>query len=126
MSTNKPTEAELEILQILWERDQATVREVNESRSRIREVGYTTTLKLMQIMTKKGLLSRRKKGKSHVYKPNYSQSDTQKRMVDRVLQTAFQGSAMSLVLQVLGNKKTSRDELKRIKEYIEKLEGGQK
>jgi len=126
MRKNKPTEAELEILQILWERGRATVREVNESRSRIREVGYTTTLKLMQIMTAKGLLSRRKKGKSHVYKTRYSQSDTQKRMVDRVLQTAFQGSAMSLVLQVLGNKKTSQDELKRIKEYIEKLEGGQK
>ena len=126
MRKNKPTEAELEILQILWERGQVTVREVNESRSKIREVGYTTTLKLMQIMTDKGLLSRRKKGKSHVYKTRYSQSDTQKRMVDRVLQTAFQGSAMSLVLQVLGNKKTSQDELKRIKEYIEKLEGGQK
>ena len=126
MSKNKPTEAELEILQILWEKGQATVREVNESRSRIREAGYATTLKLMQIMTDKGLLSRRKKGKSHVYKTRYSQSDTQKGMVDRVLQTAFQGSATSLVLQVLGNKKTSQDELKRIKEYIEKLEGGQK
>jgi len=79
MRKNKPTEAELEILQILWERGQATVREVNESCSRIREVGYTTTLKLMQIMTDKGLLSRRKNGKSHVYKTRYSQSDTQKK-----------------------------------------------
>lgn len=122
----KPTEAELAILQTLWDRGQATVREVNDDLSKIRDVGYTTTLKLMQIMIQKGLLTREKKGKLHIYKPDITQSDTQRKMLDRILETAFQGSSMNLVMKVLGNRKTSREELKKIKEYIEKLEGGQK
>ena len=126
MANLKPTEAELAILQTLWVRGQATVREVNDELSKIREVGYTTTLKLMQIMTDKGLLSRQKKGKLHIYKPKITQSDTQKKMLDRILETAFQGSSINLMMQVLGNRKTSSEELKKIREYIEKLEGGQK
>ena len=86
MPKPKPTEAELKILQVLWGRGQATVREINDDLSKTRDVGYTTTLKLMQIMTDKRLLSREKEGKLHIYKPNISQSDTQKKLLDRILE----------------------------------------
>lgn len=122
---NKPTDSELEILQILWENGSQTVREVNDRLNQQKQVGYTTTLKFMQIMHEKGLLNREKKGKGHLYTASISQEKTQEQFVDRMLDTVFKGSAMKLVMQALGNKKSSKQELEEIKSFIEKLEKGQ-
>jgi len=120
----KPTESELEILSILWNKGPSTVRIVNDEMSRNKDVGYTTTLKLMQIMTEKGMVERVMDGRTHIYHPIARQEDAQVRMLDRLLETAFGGSASKLVLQALGNHKTSDEELQEIKELIQKLEGG--
>lgn len=119
----KPTESELEILQLLWEKGPSTVREINDELNSRREVGYTTTLKIMQIMAEKGLLTRTKEGRGHVYLPAIEIVDTRQQFLDRLLFGVFGGSASSLVMQVLGNHKTSEAELTEIKNYIEKLEG---
>ena len=120
----KPTESELEILSILWNKGPSTVREVNDEMSRNKNVGYTTTLKLMQIMTEKGMVERVMDGRTHIYHAIARQEDAQVRMLDRLLETAFGGSASKLVLQALGNHKTSDEELQEIKNLIQKLEGG--
>jgi predicted transcriptional regulator len=121
--TIKPTESELEILSILWNKGPSTVRTVNEEMSRNKYVGYTTTLKLMQIMTEKGMVERVMDGRTHIYHAIARQEDEQVRMVDRLLETAFGGSASKMVLHALGNHKTSEEELREIKELIKKLEG---
>ncbi|MFP4472167.1 MAG: BlaI/MecI/CopY family transcriptional regulator [Bacteroidota bacterium] len=121
----KPTESELEILQVLWEKGPSLVRSVNDELNKKREVGYTTTLKLMQIMMEKNLLSRVKEGRGHVYHPRIRQDEAQQQMVDRMLYGVFGGSASSLVMKALGNHQASGEELKEIKAYIEKLEGGE-
>lgn len=122
----KPTESELEILQILWSEDAQTVRQINEKMNKKREVGYTTTLKLMQIMTEKGFLKREKQGRGHVYKPKLKEEDTKKALLNRFLDTAFGGSASSLVMQLLGNSSTSREEIDEIKKLISDYERGKK
>ena len=124
----KPTESELKILKVIWEKGQVTVKVVNEELSleSEKDVGYTTTLKLMQIMAEKGLLTRSKKGRVHVYNSVIQQKDTQKLMLDKLLQNLFSGSASNLVMQALGNHETSKEELDKIKKYIEKFEGGEK
>lgn len=119
----KPTESELVILQLLWEKGPSTVREINDELNSRREVGYTTTLKIMQIMVEKGLLTRTKEGRGHVYSPAIEIVDTRQQFLDRLLFGVFGGSASNLVMQVLGNHKTSEAELEEIKKYIEKLEG---
>ena len=119
---SKPTSAELEILQILWKNDAATVKTVNDILNQKKEVGYTTTLKIMQIMFEKGLLEREKEGRSHIYTPAKKESETQNIMLEKVLETAFGGSASKLVLQALGRSKTSEAELKEIKKFIEQME----
>lgn len=119
----KPTESELEILSILWKNGPSTVRYVNDEMSRNKNVGYTTTLKLMQIMTEKGMVERRMEGRTHIYDALARQEDAQVRMLDRLLDIAFGGSASKLVLQALGNHKTSDEELQEIKDLIQKLEG---
>lgn len=119
----KPTESELEILQVLWEKGSSTVREINDELNSMREIGYTTTLKLMQIMAEKGLLTRTKEGRGHVYSPAIKKDDTRQQFLDRLLFGVFDGSASNLVMQILGNHKTSETELQEIKDYIEKLEG---
>lgn len=119
----KPTESELEILSILWKKGPSTVRVVNDEMGRNKNVGYTTTLKLMQIMTEKGMVERVMEGRTHIYHALARQEDAQVRMLDRILETAFGGSASKLVLQALGNHKTSEEELNEIKELIQKLEG---
>ena len=118
----KPTDAELEILQILWKQGASTVRFVNEAQNKQREVGYTTTLKMMQVMHDKKLLKRDASQRTHVYEANISQEETQKRLLDRMMDTVFGGSAMNLVMQALGNKRTSKKELKEIKDLIQKME----
>ena len=120
----KPTEAELEILQVIWQQGPSTVRSVHEKLAELRDIGYTTTLKNMQNMVQKGLLTRDESAKSHVYATPIPQEKTQKLLIDRLLETAFGGSAGNMVLQALGHRKTSPEELEQIKALIEKLEGG--
>lgn len=120
----KPTEAELEILQVLWQDGPSTVRQINDSLQEKREVGYTTTLKLLQIMAQKKLVKVDKRLRTHVYESSIEQEATQQHLVDQLLHTAFGGSAKKLVMQALGNKNTSQKELDEIKKMIERLEGG--
>ena len=117
----QPTNGELQILRILWKQGPSTVREINEVLNQEREVGYTTTLKLMQIMHDKGQLSRTKSGKTHIYTALLTEQDTQKQLVDKLKDSLFQGSALKLVMQALGDKSTSADELKQIRDYLDEL-----
>jgi BlaI family penicillinase repressor len=123
-SDKKPTAAELEILQILWKYKSGTVKFVHERINAKKNVGYTTTLKIMQNMAAKNILKRKLQGKSHVYIPVIRQEETQNLLLDRFIETAFSGSAGNLVMQLLGNHRPSREELKQIKELINKLDGG--
>ena len=118
--TFKPTESELEILSVLWENGPSTVRFVNEKLGK--DTGYTTTLKLMQIMHEKGMVERVAEGRSHIYSAVARQEDMQVRLLDRLLQTAFGGSASRLVMQALGNHRASEAELREIKDLIKTLE----
>ncbi|MGB0522448.1 MAG: BlaI/MecI/CopY family transcriptional regulator [Flammeovirgaceae bacterium] len=120
--SSKPTDAELAILQVLWQLGSCTVREVNDELSKEKEVGYTTTLKLMQIMTEKGLLIRDSSSRTHVYAAKVTEDETQKKLVDRLLNTAFGGSAMKLVMQALGNKKSKPEELQQIRNWLDEME----
>ena len=117
----KPTESELEILKILWNKESATVREVHEELSKTKESGYTTTLKLLQIMFEKGLVKRDDTNKTHVYQPAVSQQKTQKQFLEKMINTLFSGSSTQLVLQALGNQKASKDELEEIQKYLDNL-----
>ncbi len=117
-----PTAAELEVLNILWKEEPLTVKEIHELISSSKSVGYTTTLKIMQKMTTKGLLHRKANGKSHLYYATYKKEETRGRLLDRFIDSAFSGSASSLVMQLLGNKKTSKEELDEIKKIIEQME----
>ena len=123
--TPKPTESELEVLQILWQNHSATVRQVNDLLNETREVGYTTTLKIMQIMHEKGVLSREKSGKTHIYRAEVSQADTQKVLLDRFVERAYGGSAMKLVLQALGGHRASNSEIEEIRAYLDQIEKDQ-
>lgn len=122
----RPTEAELEILQVLWQRGPSPVRVVhehlNEGRSDDRQVGYTTTLKFMQIMLEKGLLERDTDNRTHIYRAQVGEEEVQQRMLKRFVDTTFRGSAARLVLQALGNNPASSQELEEIKSLIEKME----
>lgn len=122
----KPTESELDILQILWESGPNTVRFVNDKLNEKKETGYTTTLKLMQIMTEKKLLKREEDSRSHIYTAAWKKEDSQKQLLDRVMETAFGGSAAELVMHALGNSKTTKEELQQIKAFIKQMEGGKK
>lgn len=117
----KPTESELEILQILWETGNSTVRDVHEILSRNKESGYTTTLKLMQIMHEKGLVSRDTSAKTHIYSAVASQQKTQQHLVSRLIDHAFNGSAARMVMQALGNHRSSKEEIEAIKKYLDEL-----
>ena len=116
-----PTDRELAILRILWDKGPATVRQVNEAMNEDEDTGYTTTLKLMQIMTEKGLLVRDESQWRHVYKPAMSQEKTQRHLVTELLDKAFAGSAEKLVMRVLSAKKVSAEELTRIREMLDKF-----
>ncbi len=126
LKKNQPTDSELEILHVLWENGPSTVRLVNDRLNEKRIVGYTTTLKIMQIMAEKGILSRRKKDRTHIYTPVINEGETQSLLLNKLLKSAFGGSAGKLVMQALGNNKTSAAELKEIKEIINNLEKKQK
>jgi predicted transcriptional regulator len=118
----RPTDSELEILQILWAEGPSSVRTVNDLLNQHREVGYTTTLKIMQIMADKGLVERNTESRTHIYKASISEEETQQKLLDRFVDATFRGSAMKLVIQALGNHKASPQELEDIKALIEAME----
>ncbi len=118
----KQTDAELEILQILWRDGPSTVRSVNEFLNEKREVGYTTTLKLMQIMTEKSLVDRDTSARTHVYRALVEEGDVQKGLLKKVINTAFHGSASNLIMQALGDHRASAEELRAIKDLIREIE----
>jgi len=120
----KPTEKELEILQIMWERKAVSVKEIHEALGGDEKNGYTTILKFMQIMLEKGLVTREKSGKLHLYKAVPSMENTQQQLLDKMIDTMFKGSATQLVMSALGNSRSSLEDIKEIKDYLEKLEGG--
>jgi predicted transcriptional regulator len=120
----KPTESELEILQVLWHKGQATVRDVHEELSKSRDIGYTTALKLLQIMFEKGLVSRDDSSKTHIYQAAVSKEKTQKQMVGKMISTLFSGSPSELVMQALGNHKASTEELDEIQKLLDNLRKG--
>jgi BlaI family penicillinase repressor len=118
----KPTESELEILQILWSRGLATVREVHEELAKTKEVGYTTTLKLMQIMHEKGLVKRDESMRTHVYQPSVNKEKTQKHLLSKMIDSLFGGSSTQLVLQALGEQSNaSPEELEQIQKLLNNL-----
>jgi BlaI family transcriptional regulator, penicillinase repressor len=121
IKTIKPTESELEILQILWKKGNASVREVHEELLVTKEAGYTTTLKLMQIMHEKGLVKRDDSIKTHIYQPAVSKEKTQKHLVNKMINTLFGGSPGELVMQALGNHKASAEELEEIQKMLDNL-----
>jgi len=119
----EPTKSELEILQILWQHGPATVRFVNEQlNEQKRAVQYTSTLKLMQIMSEKGILKRDETNMKHVYTPAMEEQKTKSYLLERFVDSMYNGSASSLLMQLLGNKKTSKKELQAIKDLLKKLE----
>ncbi|WP_342646304.1 BlaI/MecI/CopY family transcriptional regulator [Mucilaginibacter sp. CSA2-8R] len=118
----KTTESELEILQVLWQKGNCTVRQVHEELSKNKESGYTTTLKLMQIMHDKGLVTRDSSAKTHIYSAAVSEKHTQKSAVEKMINTLFKGSAADLVMQALGHHKASKEEIDEIKAYLQKFD----
>ncbi|HEX8745658.1 MAG TPA: BlaI/MecI/CopY family transcriptional regulator [Pyrinomonadaceae bacterium] len=122
----RPTDAELEILNVLWRRGPSTVREVYEVLLESREIGYTTVLKFMQIMSEKGLVSRDQSDRTHVYQAERAQDETQRQLLSDLLDRAFNGSPTKLVMQALSSKKASREELAEIRRMLDELEGGKK
>jgi len=119
---NEPTESELEVLQVLWKQGSATVRQVNEELNLNREVGYTTTLKIMQIMTEKGLVNRDTATRTHIYRSSVKENTTQKNLLKKFIDKTYRGSAMQLVMQALGNQKASVEELAELKQLIKNME----
>lgn len=123
----KPSESELAILQVLWNRGPSTVKEVNEVLNTEKVTGYTTTLKFMQIMHEKGLLSRTSegsKGRSHLYKAEVSRSMVSTDLLDSFIQRVFEGSAAKLVMKALGKGKPSAEEVREIRKLLDELEKG--
>jgi predicted transcriptional regulator len=120
----RPTDAELAILNVLWAQGACTVRDVHERLSQERDMGYTTVLKLMQIMFDKGLVTRDDSQRSHVYKARQKEQTTQRMLVTDLLARAFGGSTEKLVMQALAAKKASKDELAEIRRLLDELEGG--
>ncbi len=122
----RPTPAELEILRVLWQHGARTVREVQEQLEQERPTGYTTVLKLLQIMTDKGLVRRDESARAHVYAATAPEETTQKQLVRDLVDRAFGGSASQLVLHALSTRKSSKQELSQIRELLDRLEGGKR
>lgn len=117
----RPTDSEMEILQVLWEQGESSVRSVHEQVAK-KDIGYTTTLKLMQIMHDKGMVSRDSSAKTHLYKALLSKEQTQHQFLDKMIDTVYNGSTARLVMQALGNQRASQEELDLIKAYLDNLE----
>jgi predicted transcriptional regulator len=125
-SRPRPTDGELEILRILWERGESTVRDVHAVMDARHPTGYTTVLKLLQIMTEKGLVRRDARQRAHAYEARVPREDTERQLVGDLLERAFAGSASSLVMRALSTKRTSPEELARIRKHLDEIEGGRK
>jgi predicted transcriptional regulator len=125
---SRPTDGELEILGILWHSGPSTVREIHARLSKTKDTGYTTVLKLMQIMTDKGLLLRENhpSANSHLYRPAHQQSQTQRQLIRDLLDRAFGGSTRSLILHALSSKKASKQELTEIRNLLDEIESKSK
>ena len=123
---NKPTESEMNILQVLWEQGPSTVREVHEVLSETKDSGYTTTLKLMQIMNEKGLLNRNDDARSHIYTAAVKKESIQKQVVSKMINGLFKGSSAKLVMHALGNHRASKEEILQIKKYLDEIESKEK
>jgi len=121
IKNNKPTESELEILQVLWQKKIATVREVHEEILKTKEAGYTTTLKLMQIMLEKGLVIRDGSSKSHIYQPAISKEKTQNLFLNKMIHSLFAGSPAKMVMQALGNHQATKEELEEISDFLKTI-----
>jgi predicted transcriptional regulator len=117
-----PTDAELAILRVLWDRSPRSVREVHEAMAGDRPVGYTTVLKMLQIMTDKGLVKRDERQRAHLYRPSIPAPQMQKRLVDDLVERAFGGAASQLVMHALAGRKASADELKELRRLLETME----
>ncbi|MGN6182409.1 MAG: BlaI/MecI/CopY family transcriptional regulator [Thermoanaerobaculia bacterium] len=121
--TPRPTDAELAILNVLWERGPTTVREVHETLSKTQDSGYTTVLKLMQIMTDKGLVVRDESQRAHVYTARSSAQKTQRQLIGDLIDRAFGGSPTQLVMQALSTTHASSEELTAIRKMLDQMEG---
>ena len=121
-STPRPTDAELAILRVLWERGPSTVREVHDALSSVNDTGYTTVLKLLQIMTEKGLVVRDESQRAHVYATRQSEQRTQRQLLGDLADRAFGGSPARLVMQALSATKASAEELSAIRQLIDRME----
>ncbi|MBA4299582.1 BlaI/MecI/CopY family transcriptional regulator [Algoriphagus alkaliphilus] len=119
---NKPTESELEILSLLWEMKEASVRQIHERLAETKDTGYTTTLKTMQIMYAKGMVTRDEENRSHIYRPKTNQQETQNSLLKSLMSTAFGGSSKALVMQALGQDNPSKDEIDEIRAFLDQLE----
>jgi predicted transcriptional regulator len=119
----RPTEAELAILQVLWTEGPLSVREITRVMNQSKETGYTTVLKLLQIMTEKGLVTRDESVRPQIYRAKYSQQHTQRRLLGELMDRAFGGSVKALVLQALAEKRSSPEDLKAMEELLDRLEG---
>jgi len=124
--SQNPTPSELEILQVLWSRGPSTVREVQESLSATKQLGYTSVLKLMQIMTAKGLVTRREDQRAHVYVAGEPAEKTKQQFAEDMLQRVFQGSASELMLHALAGRHSSKEELKELRRLLDDYERKQK
>ncbi|HJQ38447.1 MAG TPA: BlaI/MecI/CopY family transcriptional regulator [Thermoanaerobaculia bacterium] len=122
----RPTDAELAILNVLWQRGASTVREVHDALSATHDTGYTTVLKLLQIMTDKGLVVRDESQRAHVYASRYSEQRTQRQLLGDLIDRAFRGSPASLVMQALSATRASAEELTAIRHLLDQMEGDAK
>jgi predicted transcriptional regulator len=122
----RPTDAELAILSVLWERGPSTVRDVHDALSDVQATGYTTVLKLLQIMTEKGLVVRDETQRAHIYEARHSEQRTQRQLLADLVDRAFGGSPAKLVVQALSGRKTTADELTAIRELLDRMEGESK
>jgi predicted transcriptional regulator len=124
-SLPRPTDSELEILRVLWQRGPSTVREVHEAINESRPTGYTTVLKMMQIMTEKELVQRNEEQRAHVYEARLAQGETQRQLLGDLIERAFDGSAKQLVMHVLSEKKASAKDLSEIRQLLDEFERGE-
>jgi predicted transcriptional regulator len=123
--SSRPNDVELAILRVVWNRKSCTVREVHEALQAERDTGYTSTLKMMQVMCEKGLLKRDDSQRPQIYRPAIPQEQTQKKLVRDLVKTVFGGSARKLVMQAVQSHKISREELKEIRNLLDPLEKGE-
>ena len=122
----RPTEAELSILRVLWQEGPRSVRDIHRVLNETKATGYTTVLKIIQIMTEKGLVERDETRRPQIYRPRYSQEHTQRQLLRDLVQRAFGGSVRALVMQALAGKKSSPEELEAIEKLLDRVEGESK